>query len=62
MGLKERGAITGIGETAVAAVPGPAGVRVWEIMSRGWAHKRGDRWRRVLVLPTLIASSPRSAV
>src|SRR6266849_6961499 len=22
-------------------------------MSRGWAHKGGDRWRRVLVLPTL---------
>src|SRR5882762_5658662 len=36
MGLKERGAITGIGETAVAAVPGPAGVRVWHLMSRGW--------------------------
>jgi len=35
MGLKERGAITGIGETAVAAVPGPAGVRVWHLMSRG---------------------------
>ena len=35
MGLKEPGAITGIGETAVAAVPGPAGVRVWEVMSLG---------------------------
>ena len=36
MGLKERGATTGIGETAVAAVPGPAGVRVWHLTSRGW--------------------------
>ena len=34
MALKERGAITGIGETAVAAVPGPAGVRVWQLKSR----------------------------
>jgi len=37
-------------------------VRVWEIMSRGWAHKRGDRWRRMLVLPTLTLSRSRRTV
>jgi hypothetical protein len=36
----------------VAAALGAASVQVWEIMSRGWAHKGGDRWRSVLVLPT----------
>src|SRR5262249_12856414 len=38
---------------AVAAAPGPAGVRVWAIMSRARAQGRGGRRRRVLVLAIL---------
>jgi predicted nucleic acid-binding protein len=41
---------------AVAAAPGAAGVRVWEVMSRGLGHGRGDRRRRVLVLAILLVN------
>ena len=35
------------------SAPEAPGVRVWQIMSRGGARGRGERRRRVLVLPTL---------
>jgi len=39
------------GVHAVAAAPGPAGVRVWQAMSRGQGP--GARRRRALMLPIL---------
>jgi hypothetical protein len=39
---------------AVAAAPGPAGVRVWQITSREWSPRGGRPPRRVLMLAILI--------
>jgi hypothetical protein len=33
-------------DTAVTAAPGPAGIRVWKLMSGGWELRRGDRAAR----------------
>ena len=35
---------------AMTAAPGPAGGRVWEVMSRGRGHAWGARRRRALML------------
>jgi hypothetical protein len=43
---------------AVTAAPGPAGVRVWAVMSRDGGHEGGACRRRALMLPI---SSPQAA-
>ncbi len=35
---------------AVVAAPGPAGVRVWEVMSRGWGPRTGRPLPEAMVL------------
>jgi hypothetical protein len=57
---RHRGSFVGsvIGQTeardlTVASAPAAFRVRVWQIMSRAGGRGRGNRYRRVLVLPTL---------
>jgi hypothetical protein len=46
---------------AMTAAPGPAGGRVWEVMSRGRRHAWGARRRRALMLAILRNSDSPSA-
>src|SRR6266404_3617511 len=54
---KRRGSAVVVGAPlyswSVTAAPGPAGVRVWAVLSRDGGHEGGARRRRALMLPIL---------